>query len=205
VCRVNKNYRKLGRIFVWQAQAGQLECRFFLVAAKTRQPQLCRRHFAQTISSTPERRSLTADDADDADGAEGADGLPDGDKEAEVKFFSRLKSGNSFPSALSALSAVPIPGFGFMTRATQCNGRHPACRRAGLLSPAEETSRQPMRVEIFVSRKSLVLFSGRQDAALYVRQDARRYIPDHLPKNISEETHPRPLPGGEQDPKTLSK
>jgi uncharacterized protein len=63
-----------------------------------------------------------------------------------------------------------------------CSGGHPACRRAGL--PARRKKRLELwRRGIFERLNPIERQSGRQDAALYGRQDARRYLhrtPPHL-------------------------
>jgi len=46
----------------------------------------------------------------------------------------------------------------------------PACRRAGLPSPAEETLRQPERVKSFENHTTYHVIPGGRAAALYVRQ-----------------------------------
>jgi hypothetical protein len=78
---------------------------------------------------------------------------------------------------------VPLPN---QPENNDCGGGHPACRRAGL--PARRTyhSHDQARRIFRESLKLQVFFPGGQDAALYVRQDARRYISVAHPRRESQ-------------------
>ncbi len=65
--------------------------------------------------------------------------------------------------------------FNSMCRSRSCFGSTvaagiPACRRAGLPSPAEKAPRKTGRFRIFQALSQSPLYPGGKDAALYVRQ-----------------------------------
>jgi hypothetical protein len=84
-----------------------------------------------------------------------------------------------FPSALALKNPPGPPGTNpesfRVTPLPPRSGGHPACRRAVASSPAETTTRKPEPLEFSNAIATSFTLSGRQDAALYVRPEARRY------------------------------